>query len=65
MHPKPKNQNKAKNKKTNLEIKVKALLRKCTFDENMWWIHWIRSEVVVLDEIFSSSVVPMDNSARQ
>jgi hypothetical protein len=31
----------------------------------MWWIHWIRSEVVVLDEIFSSSVVPLDNSARQ
>jgi hypothetical protein len=34
MHPKPKNQRKGKkNKKTNLEIKVKALLRKCTFDE--------------------------------
>jgi hypothetical protein len=33
MHPKPENQSKAKNKKMNLEIKVKALLRKCTFDE--------------------------------
>ena len=33
MHPKPKTQNKAKNKITNLEIKIKVLLRKCTFDE--------------------------------
>ena len=33
MHPKPEDQSKAKNKKTNLESKVKALLRKCTFDE--------------------------------
>jgi hypothetical protein len=33
MHLKPENQSKAKNKKTNLKIKVKALLSKCTFDE--------------------------------
>lgn len=31
----------------------------------MCWIHRIWSEVVMFDEIFSSTVVPMDDSARK
>jgi hypothetical protein len=35
-----------------------------TFYETRGWIHWVRAEVVMLDEIFSSKMIPVNDAAR-
>jgi hypothetical protein len=30
----------------------------------MGWIYWVRAEVVMMDEVFSSKMIPVNHAAR-
>ena len=32
--------------------------------KHMGWINWVRAEVVMLDEVFSSKMIPVNDAAR-
>jgi hypothetical protein len=33
--------------------------------KDLGWIHWVRGEVVMMDKIFSSKMIPLNDAARQ
>jgi hypothetical protein len=32
--------------------------------KDVGWIHWVRSEVVMVDKVFSSKMIPVNDAAR-